>query len=139
MHPVLNTLSLELKLNGKHKYFYDIDSFLQHIFEWIDISENVFQGYHSEYLYPNMFGLYITKKFSGGVYQVHFSGEKTKSNGSNMFPKDLSPKELIDAILKNLSDADYLGRYKNIQYKKIIIHVSFTNGKIFRAYPNTNF
>ncbi len=139
MHPELNTLSLELKLNGKYKHFYDIDSFLQHIFEWVDISENAFQGYHSEYLYPNMFGLHITKKFPGGVYQAHFNGEKIKSNGSNMFPKDLSPKELIDAILKNLSGADYLGKCKDIPYKKMVIHVSFTDGKIFRAYPNTHF
>lgn len=73
MHPELNNLSLELKMNGKDKCFWDIDSFLLHIFEWVDVSENAFQGYHSEYLYPNMFGMYITKKFSGGVYQVHFS------------------------------------------------------------------
>lgn len=56
-----------------------------------------------------------------------------------MFPKDLSPKELVYTILNNLPDADYMENFINIPYKGMVIYVSFKDGKIFRAYPNTHF
>ena len=140
MHQELDDLVTELKITGKSKKFYDIEKFLKHIFEWEKKSEYRFEGYHSEYLYPNLFNLYVSKKFPGGVYQVHFRDENNiKTNGSNMFPKNLSPKELVDIILNNLTDDDYTKGCVDFEYKGMIVRVSFKDEKIFSAFPNTHY
>lgn len=73
MHPELEDLVIELMLQDKVKYFVDIKSFLIHIFKGEVYDDNTLKfGYHSEYLYPNLYGLYVTKRFKNGVYQVKF-------------------------------------------------------------------
>lgn len=138
MHPELEDLVIDLKIQNKVKYFVNIESFLTHIFKGEVYEDNTIKaGYHSEYLYPNLYGLYITKKFKNGVYQVKFnSPEKIKQQGSTMFPKNMSPKQLVYGILENLVPKDYdLGKCKVIKIGNLSVQVYFYNNKIFKVEP----
>ena len=138
MHQELEDLVVELRLQDKVKYFVDIKSFLIHIFKGEVYDDNTLKcGYHSEYLYPNLYGLYVTKKFKNGVYQVKIDSlEKIKSQGSTMFPKSMSPQKLVHGILENLTIEDFkLGKRKMVKIGDLGVCVYFSNNKIFKAEP----
>lgn len=138
MHPELEDLVIELMLQDKVKYFVDIKSFLIHIFKGEVYDDNTLKvGYHSEYLYPNLYGLYVTKRFKNGVYQVKFDSlEKIKTQGSTMFPKSMSPEKLVYGILENLVIEDFkIGKCKMIKIGNLGVYVYFSDNKIFKAEP----
>lgn len=133
-------LILELTLNGKINNFLDLESFLKHIFIGVEVGEYGFKGYHSEYLFPNKYGAYTTKKLGSGVYQIKFnSNQREKPTGSTMFPKSISPKELVYTIINNLNPNDYKSKYVEINYKNFIIEVHLAENKIFCAMPKNTF
>lgn len=82
-------------------------------------------------------GYISQKKFKNGVYQVKFnSPEKIKQQGSTMFPKNMSPKQLVYGILENLVPKDYdLGKCKVIKIGNLSVQVYFSNNKIFKVEP----
>lgn len=98
-------LILELTLNGNNN-FLDLESFLKHIFIGVEVGEYGFKGYHYEYLFPNKYGAYTTKKLGSGVYQIKFNSNKRDN-------KLKLPKTKIKLILGNAK----LGTLKEITIK----------------------
>lgn len=139
MHQELEDLVIYLRITGDIKYFCNIEKFLEHIFIGKLSEDGILQwGYHSEYVFPNLYGMYITKKYPNHTYYVRFDKEKSiKNTGSNMFPKDIAPKQLVDIIIKNtpFEELTENTRTKIINYNNIKIHLDIQNKKIRNAYP----
>lgn len=101
-------------------------------------SQYGFDGYHSEYIHKGHFGLKVNRRYVGGAYHVTF-GDNQKGAGSIMSPLNLSPQMPINILLSGLTEEDYKKKAVNIYLEsRLVIKVSFVDGKIFSAIPNEN-
>lgn len=134
MHRELEDLMVELKLTGKAKNFCDIEKFLKHIFEALDN-----KGYHSEYYYPGLHNLIVSKQLGHGAYWGYWGD---KHIGSSFFPKDWNGKRVFEECLyafeNKYSNKKYIGIYGKSKSGLFITFDIDYDGNIIYAYPCKN-
>ncbi len=131
MNKELEDLKIELMLNGKAQYFYNIEDFFVHMF----IPQKNGEGYHSEYIIEGVNELTIIKKYKNGVYSAKLDN---KSGVCTFFPRIMKPKEIIDACIEafnNRINEKNVNGYVGKCNSGIFILFKLKGNKILGAYP----
>lgn len=110
---------------------------IEHIFKGFIDSMNYLDGYHSECLYPNLYGIGEHKNIiKNEPYKLRLNAKKL--DPSTFFPITMSSSNVLVAILlaykkieNKVTSVIYLDEYNF----KIKVCISY-NGKIFNAYPD---
>ncbi len=122
------------------KYFdvkFDGTGAIEHIFKGFYDSMHYLNGYHSECLYPNLYGIDEHKNITKNKpYELKLNAKKLDPN--TFFPLTMSSSDVLVAILlayKRIENKVTSVIYLNEYNFKIKICISY-NGKIFNAYPD---